>query len=83
MLPLNNENVCPVDSALSIETQAIERVLPTEKALCIDAIERAILAGFPHKTQLLRWAIVGKGESTAVATTYHVEATIQRVTSAL
>ena len=68
---------------LSIETQAIERVLPTEKALCIEVIEQAILARLPHNTQLLRWAIVGKGESTAVATTYHIEATIQRVTSAL
>jgi hypothetical protein len=62
---------------LSIETKAIERALPTDRALCIDAIEQAILAGFPHNTQLLRWAIVDKGESTAVATSYHIEATLQ------
>jgi hypothetical protein len=64
-----------------VETQSLCIEIPAEKALCIETLEHAILAQFPAQTQVLRWAIVGKCESTVLASTsifYQIEATIQR-----
>jgi hypothetical protein len=63
-----------------IETQSLLIEVPIEQALCIETLERAILGQFPAQTQLLRWAIVAKIESTTMAIAiYRIEATVQRV----
>jgi hypothetical protein len=63
-----------------IETQSIAVEVPLGQALCIQTLERSILAQFPAQTQLLRWAIVAKIESATIAITiYRIEATVQRV----
>ena len=64
-----------------VETQSVAISVPVEQGLCIETIERAILAGFPAQTHLLRWAIVGKTTKpiTSNMVGYCIEATVQHI----
>jgi hypothetical protein len=63
-----------------VETQSVAIAVPVNQGLCIETIERAILAHFPVQTNLLRWAIVGQTTPMAVALVgYCIEATIQHI----
>jgi len=63
-----------------VETQSLIIEVSTDQSLCIETIEQAILAGFPAKTHLLRWAIVGQNKPVTSNNKvgYCIEATVQR-----
>ena len=63
-----------------VETQSLVVEVSTDQSLCIETIEGAILAGFPAKTHLLRWAIVVQTTKpiTSNMVGYCIEATVQR-----
>jgi hypothetical protein len=64
-----------------IETQSLVIEVSVGHSLCIETIERVIMAGFPAKTHLLRWAIVGQNKPvTSNMVGYCIEATVQRTT---
>jgi hypothetical protein len=63
-----------------VETQSLIIEVSADQSLCIETIEQAILAGFPAKTHLLRWAIVGQTKPINIEMVgYYIEATVQYV----